>query len=45
MTHRQAVNAGLHVERLTAYVDQGEIHMAQLTVKETLEFESRSQYM
>ena len=38
MTHAQASKQGVHIERLTAYVDQGEVHLAHLTVRETLQF-------
>ena len=38
LTYRQARAAGLHVEKLTAFVDQGDIHLALLTVRETFQF-------
>ena len=38
MTCQQAQQHGLHVHKLTAYVDQGDCHLAQLTVRETLQF-------
>ena len=42
MTQEQALKAGLRVDRLTAYVDQGEVMMALLTVRETLDFALRN---
>ena len=39
MTQQQAKQQhGLYVNKLTAYVDQGDIHQALLTVRETLQF-------
>ena len=38
MSYKQARAAGLHVEKLTAFVDQGDIHLALLTVRETFQF-------
>ena len=38
LPYQQARAAGLYVEKLTAFVDQGDIHLALLTVRETFQF-------
>ena len=38
MTYNEAQRSGIHVSKLTAYVDQGESHLALLTVRETFQF-------